>query len=60
MGIYMHKFLRSIYIASRERLKQKELELEDIKLQVLIFLFWFMVYYKKVKKIIKRLFFRFK
>ncbi|CAH2102398.1 unnamed protein product [Euphydryas editha] len=33
-GIYMHKFIKNTYIASRERLKQKQLELEDIKLQI--------------------------
>lgn len=46
----MHKFLRSIYIASRERLKQKELELEDIKLQVLIFFLIYALLLKKKKK----------
>ncbi|XP_045510488.1 uncharacterized protein LOC123705638 [Colias croceus] len=35
-GIYMHKFIKSIYTTSRERLKQKQSELEDLQLQVQI------------------------
>ncbi|XP_026487912.1 uncharacterized protein LOC113394703 [Vanessa tameamea] len=35
-GIYMYKFIKNIYIDSRERLKQKEIELEDIRLQIQI------------------------
>ncbi|XP_046966340.1 uncharacterized protein LOC124534453 [Vanessa cardui] len=35
-GIYMYKFIRNIYVDSRERLKQKEIELEDIRLQIQI------------------------
>lgn len=33
-GLYMYKFLKNIYITSRERIKQKQIELEDIQLQV--------------------------
>ncbi|XP_059050942.1 uncharacterized protein LOC131845830 [Achroia grisella] len=35
-GIYMYKFIKGIYITSRERIKQKQIELEDIQLQIQI------------------------
>ncbi|XP_063822621.1 uncharacterized protein LOC135072575 isoform X2 [Ostrinia nubilalis] len=35
-GMYMYKFLKNIYITSRERIKQKQIELEDIQLQIQI------------------------
>ncbi|CAH0405309.1 unnamed protein product [Chilo suppressalis] len=35
-GLYMYKFLRNIYTTSRERIKQKQMEIEDIQLQIQI------------------------
>ncbi|KAM3967849.1 uncharacterized protein ACR2FA_011388 [Aphomia sociella] len=35
-GIYMYKFMKNIYVTSRERIKQKQIELEDIQLQIQI------------------------
>ncbi|XP_053619577.1 uncharacterized protein LOC128680442 [Plodia interpunctella] len=34
--LYMYKFLKKIYITSRERIKQKQIEMEDIQLQIQI------------------------
>lgn len=33
-GFYMYKFIRDMYVTSRERIKQKQCEIEDIQLQV--------------------------
>lgn len=33
MGIYVHKII-NIYISSREKIKQQQIDIEDIKLQV--------------------------
>lgn len=33
-GMYMYKLLKSVYQSSRERIYQKQIQLEDIQLQV--------------------------
>lgn len=33
-GFYMYRFIRDMYVTSRERIKQKQIEMEDIQLQV--------------------------
>ncbi|CAH1639810.1 unnamed protein product [Spodoptera littoralis] len=35
-GCYMYKFIRDMYVTSRERIKQKQNEIEDIQLQIQI------------------------
>ncbi|CAH0695317.1 unnamed protein product [Spodoptera exigua] len=35
-GFYMYKFIRDMYVTSRERIKQKQNEIEDIQLQIQI------------------------
>ncbi|XP_052758699.1 uncharacterized protein LOC128202428 [Galleria mellonella] len=35
-GLYMYKLIKRIYVTSRERIKQKQIELEDIQLQIQI------------------------
>ncbi|CAH0592577.1 unnamed protein product [Chrysodeixis includens] len=36
MGFYMFRFIRDMYVTSRERIKQKQIEMEDIQLQIQI------------------------
>ncbi|XP_047041767.1 uncharacterized protein LOC124645862 [Helicoverpa zea] len=35
-GFYMYKFIKDMYVTSRERIKQKQNEMEDIQLQIQI------------------------